>query len=244
MRLPDAAKLLDVWEEGLRQPLQRQVLTLLAAALPELDAEQLAELSIGRRDALLLDLRERLFGPDLAAVAACPNCGEKLEANFPVSSIRAAPNAAAAAVAVESGDYNIAARLPTTNDLLAIPRAAGAAVARNFLLERCLVEVRGAGGRVIERRELPDAAVARIVAQMAEAEPQADIELALNCPACSHTWHAAFDIAGFLIKEIHAWAQRMLRDVQGLARAYGWSEANVLALSPLRRRIYLELAGP
>ena len=36
-------------------------------------------------------------------------------------------------------------------------------------------------------------------------------------------------------------AKRLLMDVHLLARAYGWSEAEVLALSPARRRFYLEM---
>ena len=41
---------------------------------------------------------------------------------------------------------------------------------------------------------------------------------------------------------MHAWARRTLRDVHVLARAYGWREADVLALSPTRRQIYVELS--
>ncbi len=51
------------------------------------------------------------------------------------------------------------------------------------------------------------------------------------------------DIASFLWKALHAWAKLMLGDVHELARAYGWTEADILALpSPTRRQIYLELA--
>jgi hypothetical protein len=34
----------------------------------------------------------------------------------------------------------------------------------------------------------------------------------------------------------------MLYDVHALASAYGWREADVLAMSPMRRQVYLELA--
>jgi hypothetical protein len=51
-----------------------------------------------------------------------------------------------------------------------------------------------------------------------------------------------FDIASFLWRETHGWAQGTLRDVHGLAAAYGWREEDVLRLSPTRRQIYLELA--
>ena len=47
----------------------------------------------------------------------------------------------------------------------------------------------------------------------------------------------------FLWTEIEAWAWRMLSDVHTLARAYGWGERDILALSPTRRQFYLEMGG-
>ena len=78
---------------------------------------------------------------------------------------------------------------------------------------------------------------------MAAADPQADVELALSCPACGHAWPAAFDIASFLWTEVDAWARVLLHEIHALASAYGWREADILALSPRRRRAYLELIG-
>ena len=39
------------------------------------------------------------------------------------------------------------------------------------------------------------------------------------------------------------WVGRTLTEVHQLARAYGWSEAEILAMSGWRRRWYLEAAG-
>ncbi len=76
---------------------------------------------------------------------------------------------------------------------------------------------------------------------MAEADPLADARLALSCPACGRPWEAAFDVVAFLWGELDAWARRTFAEVHALASAYGWREADVLALSPERRRIYLDL---
>ena len=84
--------------------------------------------------------------------------------------------------------------------------------------------------------------VSAIETRMTEIDPQAEIDLALECPSCGHQWAAAFDIATFLWKELHVWALRTLRDVHSLARSYGWREADVLALSATRRQIYMELS--
>lgn len=242
MHAPDAAKLLDVWERGLRLPLQRKVLALLSASQPDTSSEALAALSIGQRDALLLNMREQLFGSNFEALSFCPKCGERVEAAFQASDIRAAPQAAAAqALTLDAGDCRITFRPPATQDLLAIPENTDAAAARRMLIARCVVEARDAQGERVDDRGLPEAAIAALAAHVAQADPQADIELALSCPACRHAWPAVFDIASFLTREIHAWAQCLLRDVHALARGYGWSEAAILALSPTRRQIYLDL---
>jgi hypothetical protein len=87
MRTPTAAELLDLWDRNLGQPPVRQALVLLAAAWPEVPVVALAHLSVGRRNACLLALRERLFGSRLPAVSACPRCGEQVELGFDVSEI-------------------------------------------------------------------------------------------------------------------------------------------------------------
>jgi len=75
---------------------------------------------------------------------------------------------------------------------------------------------------------------------MVESDPQSHIELALTCPACEQDWQVVFDIASYLWSEIQTWALRILHEVHILASAYGWREADILALSPLRRQLYLE----
>jgi predicted DNA-binding transcriptional regulator AlpA len=76
---------------------------------------------------------------------------------------------------------------------------------------------------------------------MAAADPLADIRLGLICPACGHAWQVLFDIVTFFWSEIDAWARRTLREVHALARAYGWREAEILALTARRRQHYLEI---
>ncbi|MGH8523199.1 MAG: phage baseplate protein, partial [Gammaproteobacteria bacterium] len=75
------------------------------------------------------------------------------------------------------------------------------------------------------------------------ADPQSNLQISLTCPACGHCWEALFDIVFFLWAEINHWAERTLRAVHLLARAYGWREADVLAMSPTRRQMYLGMAS-
>ena len=79
MAVPMAARLLDAWEQGLGNPPLLRALGLLAATNPEVSPDDLPRLSIGQRDRRLLELRERLFGPELNNTALCPACGERIE---------------------------------------------------------------------------------------------------------------------------------------------------------------------
>ena len=235
-----AAELLDTWECNLARPLPGRVLALLGAAFPEASVEELAGLPIGRRDACLLRLRERLFGPEFTVVGQCPSCGEQVESVFCVNDIRLTDEMVREGpYSTEIDGYSATFRLPTTHDLLTLTDAS---MAHQTLLARCLIEVRNASGEAVIVESLPDAVIAAIAARMAALDPQADIELRLTCPVCDYRWPAVFDIASFLWKELHAWALRTLRDVHSLARSYGWREADVLALSPTRRQVYLELS--
>ena len=75
---------------------------------------------------------------------------------------------------------------------------------------------------------------------MGAADPQAEITFALDCPGCGQGWNALFDVATFFWSELAAEARRLLREIDAIARAYGWSERDILGLSAGRRQSYLE----
>ena len=240
MRLPAAHDLLDAWERGLSQPPLVRAMLLLASACPEDGIGELADLPLGERDRRLLDLREGLFGVRLTAMAACPACGEQHEAGLGVGDIRGhGPGPVSGCC--ELGRYAITFRLPTTTDLMAV-LGAPQPERRKLLLKRCLTDVRD-GEEPVRAEALPSHVADEIDQRMAAADPQADVELGFSCSSCRHEWSARFDITSYLWQELEAWALRTLRDVASLARAFGWREAEVLALSPTRRRLYMELCG-
>src|SRR6185312_12716599 len=106
---------------------------------------------------------------------------------------------------------------------------------RSVLLERCVVEAPSGV------TDLSPSVLDAIVAQMGEADPQAVVDLSLECPACEFSWSLPFDIAGYLWSEVEDLVHRLFGEVHMLASAYGWSEREILAMSPLRRRIYLDM---
>ncbi|MDF3150290.1 hypothetical protein PBV88_56420, partial [Streptomyces sp. T21Q-yed] len=83
----------------------------------------------------------------------------------------------------------------------------------------------------------------RIAEAVEAADPGADVTLNIACAECGEATRAELDIASYLWTELDAWARDLLLDVHLLATSYGWSEPEILALSPLRRRYYLELCA-
>ena len=51
------------------------------------------------------------------------------------------------------------------------------------------------------------------------------------------------DAEAMKASEIDAWARTILYQVHLLASVYGWSESEILALSPWRRHLYLQMIG-
>jgi len=253
-----AAQLLDIWEQGHSQTPVQRALALLAAADPDVRLEALERLSIGERDARLLNLREWTFGSRVVSVVNCPHCGERLEMAFDQADIRVPGSAPAgsktapipgelygdgAALVLEHSGYRLSFRPPNSLDLAALSPSMDAERASNQLLARCLLAVERDGQKLEDPAavELPVAVVSAVQERIAQADPQADVTLALTCPACSHQWDAIFDVLTFFWSELQAWAQRLLREVHVLASAYGWREADILALSPSRRQAYMEM---
>ena len=229
MSTPTADALLRLWEQGQGASSPERALLLLAAAEPEPSWDALGDLPLGVRDGRLLSLRERLFGRTLTATAICPGCGERVELPLDAEALRVPEPQARE---IEMGGFRF--RLPNARDLLACATCADVETAERRLLDRCLL--------TLESPSEDDRA--RIGARMAEADPGADLELDLGCPACEAHWTESLDVADFLWTELQDWALRILRDVHLLAATYGWREADILALSPLRRRLYLEMAAP
>jgi hypothetical protein len=119
-------------------------------------------------------------------------------------------------------------------------RERSAARARMLLLERCVLAI-DRGGAAVPVQSAPPALLDAVVTHMGQSDPQGDLQLTFNCPSCADQREIAFDVASFFWTEIEAWASRTFRDVHALASAYGWREADILAMSPWRREQYLDL---
>ena len=221
---------------------------LFGAACADEASETLAAVTVGTRDAALLDFRERMFGAMFHGVATCPGCRDVLELSFSADDVRGAegnrsPEETGGTMhSLRVQDYELQIRLPDSRDLEAISLMKNVSDARRALFARCVLRIQREGTSCTAD-EVPDEVVQGVEERMEEIDPQGDLRLSLACPRCCHRWPAGFDIASFLWSELHAWALRLLEEVHLLASAYGWREADILAMSPSRRHAYLSMVG-
>ncbi|MFD8871641.1 hypothetical protein ACFV1F_46130 [Streptomyces sp. NPDC059590] len=265
------AELLATWEAGLAHQGPGRALLLHRAARPEAGTDELLSMPVGEREADLYALRRALFGARMQVRVECGACGEDMEFELDAGDLGARPRRGDGPLRVEEGEWTVEFRLPTVADIEAVTAGSGpagldaaassaeagdagdagddspAALARRLLLARCTVSATRAGRPVpagqLRGLRLPEAVQRRLAEAAEQADPAAKVTLKIACPECGEATSAELDIASYLWTELDSWARDLLLDVHLLATAYGWSEPEILALSPLRRRYYLELCA-
>ena len=235
-------------------PPARRVTRLLSRCVRRIGGAPVGEetvraLTVGDREALLLHLRRLTLGEAMPCVLACPEpeCGEKLDLELRVGDLLLPPYAEARAswetvVVVDGRRYGVRFRLPAGGDQEAAADRLdrdGAGAATALLLRHCVESVEDEAGRAVE--DWPAAVARELPARMAELDPQAEISLDLTCPACDRRFSALFDTASYFLGELAGDPARLFRQVHSLALHYHWSEPEILALTPQRRRMYLNL---
>ncbi|WP_405874612.1 MULTISPECIES: hypothetical protein [unclassified Streptomyces] len=242
MAITGAAELLAAWEAGLGEAPVGRALLLHRTARPEVDTGRLPQLPVGEREADLFALRRALFGERMQVRLACAACGADMEFDLDAGQLAGSLGgrpSAESVLRVQLDGWDVEFRLPGVADLTAAARAADP---RTALLARCLVSAAHDGTAALAG-ELPAPVQRRIAEAVEAADPGADLALNVACPECGEATRAELDIASYLWTELDAWARDVLLDVHLLATAYGWSEPEILALSPTRRRYYLELCA-
>lgn len=243
-----ADELLVLWEHALGQRAAVRDDALLKA----LDGPGLAPRRLGERNARLLGLHVRCFGSELVLLSHCPACGsaaefgsdcEALASQFLPSLAEPAPHR------LEAHGHAIEFRLPEAADIDAAALSTATAMDATdddafaqALLARCVVACTHDGAPV-PTHALPTALLDALSQRMEALDPAASVSFALECPACANPWSARLDVGQLLWQKLQASAERVLLDVDALARAYGWTEPEVLRLSPTRRAAYLQLAA-
>jgi hypothetical protein len=181
-------------------------------------------------------IRRAWLGDAIRTDATCPvpECGERIDVSFEIERYIAhhrprRPRAVAASD--EDGWYalrgaNVRFRIPTTADVLAAIDADSPAVA---LTERCM---QGTATGSLARR------IDRALAAMA---PRLESFVGGTCPSCGQEVSLRFDPVSYTLTELRDSFSGLYLETHLLASAYGWQEAEILALPRHRRRRYAAL---
>lgn len=234
-------ELLLFWEKAFHQPLIERCLLLLAAAYPDCDLQKAASLSIGNRDARLVELREKLFGPVLRNTANCPACDQRIEWETPVSAFKLQPvngDVAERELELAYEGNPVVFRLPNSRDVLEVLKVDDDNLKADLLVRKCILET---ALPVKQMETVPEELRRAITQKMAEQDPQADITLNIQCPECNYRWTLVFDIMQYLWTEINDRTVKLLQDIYLLANTFGWSERSILDMSRFRRNLYVNM---
>jgi hypothetical protein len=239
MQAFSAADLMSLWEQGSGLHPIDQALLVLGSACPEHTRDALASLTLGERDRLLVQVHRQNFGDCLDAYTECPECHERLEFSLSCGLLTKDTTVRDTTKTVTLDGDEFSLRCPNSLDAAASASAENLETAKRILLSRCVTAV--------NRSELgtdipPELMQAAIAAELAAIDPRAEMLLDLACPSCGHAWQAVFDILTFLWAKIRARARRLLQEVDALARAYGWTEADILTMAESRRGLYVQMA--
>lgn len=235
-----AGQILDVADAGTgADPVSRDSV-LLASTHPGWRAEHISGLALGERQALLLEIRRATFGDVLGARTLCPACGAALAVDVPASwLLRDGGQGGKALIELAAGQFSLTIRQPDGEVLARAAAEPDVDSCRRALVAGCIVGATGPAGP-LDPRELPPGVIAAAGEAIVEHDPRSEVTVALACVRCGHEWEAGFDAGLFLWEELVAMSIRLVDDVDVLARAYHWSEAEILAMSASRRRRYID----
>ncbi len=237
-RLSTAA-VLKLWEQYAAQPPLERALAILAAALPKLSYSELAELSIGQRNRHLMELRQAHFGKQLQCLVDCSHCHDSLEFSMDISQLHQGAAEVIQLQTMALADYLLTFRPLNSYDLAAAAQYTELVQAQQQLVQCCLVEVKYQGQSQTDI-ELPASVVEALAQEIKLCDPLAELMIPINCPSCQQRSEVLFDIAAFVWEELMTELKQVLHEVHELASVYGWSEADILAMSTTHRQFYLQ----
>jgi hypothetical protein len=233
----DASELLALWERVGAVPFGERNDALLIAQCGA------PPTSLSMRNAALVALRARLFGNAQPLRGNCVRCGAVAEFVIDCAALAGmllpASDAAQSQLLAIDG-HCIEFRVP---DIADWREACDAKDFGGAMLGHCVTRCEHDDGTPCAPEELPAPVADALSRRMEELEPGATVGFDLVCPECGTSWTAQMDVGDALWAELQSRAERLLLDIDLLARAYGWSEPQVLALSATRRAAYLQLVG-
>lgn len=237
---PFARSLADL-ELDLDQPAPAATTALLGACLGDADGpvsvDQAWAWTLNRRLQGLLAITVATRGAYWVHTVRCrnPDCDEPMDLPMQLSDFQRDDDPRELDCPVP-GAPDLQVRLPTGTDQRAWLAEGLGAGDPDRLLARLLVAAPGLWARIATadaRESIEDA--------LAEADPLMALELETSCPACGAQTLIPLDLEQTCLNLLAAEQPRLQQEVHRLALAYHWSEAEILAIAPARRRRYLAL---
>jgi hypothetical protein len=235
----DAKVLLTLWECALGQPTGARDEVLLRASRESSGPAR----TLGERNARLMGLHVRLFGSEVELLSHCPACGTVAQFSSDCEVLARLMQPAfdnAPPHRLEAQGHVIEFRLPDSADVVIASGEEDNEKFTQCLLDRCVLACTREGNNV-SARHLPAPVLDALSQRMETLDPGASMSFALDCPQCATHWQAPLDIGDMVWHKVRAAAERLLLEIDLLARAYGWTESEVLSLNPLRRAAYLQM---
>lgn len=210
-------------------------LALLARALVPagpwaVGPEQAQRLPMVDRDRLLLALHQQCFGDVVRADATCTACTKRYTVSFALSELAGLldpPLPAGVEGPDAEGAFTTAGtrfRLPAPADIA----AAGSAGPR-ALLDACVLDGdASAGAEAVE-------------SAMDQLNPVLDLAIDTACAECGAPQAPRFEIGAFLTHSLAGDRPFLIREIHCIARSYGWSHTEIMALPREDRRAFVRL---
>lgn len=235
MQRLSTSNLMHAWEDGLNLHPTLRAIQLVMVGYPGLSNQDAKALSIGSRDALLIRLRQVLFGSSIVSTSTCNYCQEQMDLSFDLSTIKVDDPKPNVRQTVTIQDYQIEFRLPCSSDLIEQN-----APAPTNLLSKCIQSV-NINGKAVSFDQLDLGLIQKAADHIANLDGAANIQINIECPSCGELQTSRFNILSFLWQEIDTWARLVLHEIHLLASRYGWSERSILEMNPIKRRLYLQM---
>ena len=228
LRQPDGAD-----ELALREATGSVVSRALVLLSRLSDQADWSALTVTDFEVLLLTLRGQVLGEACDLGFACPHCAERVEVSFRladyVRDIAPRRPSAVSDVPGRSGWFTcegVQFRLPTSGDQAAVADRPDAA--------------RRLGERCIDAARPPARLRARIERMMAALAPEVSRPMSGQCPSCGALVSAPLHVTRLVVGELSREAASLHDEVDLIARAYHWPEAEILRLPRLRRQAYAD----
>jgi hypothetical protein len=212
-------------------------------SIAPIERDHVRDLTIGDRERLLLGLYGLSFGPLVDTILNCPNCREivelPLDLDFVLARSAGPPRTSEHSLTI--GPVTLQFRLPTGADHERAAKMALVDPAR-AATDLCAACIMGPSHGTVDvsAERMPDEVQAALEEELRRLEPAAEITIGADCPACGATVGGTLDGLSLLAGQLGPLGA-VLGDVDRVARAYHWSEAEILALPTVRRRRYLAL---